>query len=305
MQTYVFQRLLQVLLVLFGVSTMMFSLLRLSGDPVTLFISDNATAEELERLRESLGFNDPIVVQYVRFVGDLLTGDFGLSFRAKIPARDLVLQRLPATLQLAAAALLVGTALAIPAGILAAVRRGTVLDTLVTGLLSIGQSVPIFLVGFILILLLAVRLNVLPTSGRGEFRHLVLPSLTLGLFFMARIARVTRSSVLEVISQEFVVTARSKGLAERVILVVHILRNAALPIVTIMGHLLATVISGAIVTEAVFAWPGIGSLMVDAVRVRDFPVVQACVFILAIFVALSNLITDITYAILDPRVRLQ
>lgn len=305
MGTYLVQRLLQVVLVLFGVSTMMFVLLRLSGDPVTLFISDIPDAAEVARLRQSLGFNDPLPVQYGRFVRDLATGNFGRSFRAKVPARDLVLQRLPATLELTAAALLIGTLLAVPAGVLAAVRRGSLFDTLLTILLALGQSVPIFLVGFLLILLFAVNWHLFPTSGRGEWRHLVLPSLTLGLFFVARIARVTRSSVLEVLSQEYVTTARAKGLDEARVLTVHVLRNAALPVVTVIGHLLATVVSGAIVTEAVFAWPGIGRLMVEAVQARDYPVVQASVFVVAIMVALSNLATDIAYAVLDPRIRLR
>lgn len=305
MGTYLVQRLLQVVLVLFGVSTMMFVLLRLSGDPVTLFISDIPDAAEVARLRQSLGFNDPLPVQYGRFMRDLATGNFGRSFRAKVPARDLVLQRLPATLELTAVALLIGTLLAVPAGVLAAVRRGSLFDTLLTILLALGQSVPIFLVGFLLILLFAVNWHLFPTSGRGEWRHLILPSLTLGLFFVARIARVTRSSVLEVLSQEYVITARAKGLAEPRVLTVHVLRNAALPVVTVIGHLLATVVSGAIVTEAVFAWPGIGRLMVEAVQARDYPVVQASVFVVAIMVALSNLATDIAYAVLDPRIRLR
>lgn len=305
MKNYIIQRLFQVVLVLFGVSTLMFTLLRLSGDPVTLFISENPNIEELTRLRESLGFNDPILMQYGRFIHDLATGDFGESFRAKVPARDLVLQRLPATLELTFTALLLGMLFAVPAGVFAAVRKGTIFDELLTGILSIGQSVPIFLLGFLLILLLAVQWGLLPTSGRGGVRHLILPSLTLGLFFMSRIARVTRSSVLEVIKKEYVVIARSKGLSERVILGVHVLRNAALPVVTVMGHLLATIISGAIVTEAVFAWPGIGRLMVESVQARDYPVVQACVFIVAVFVALANLATDIIYSFLDPRIRLQ
>lgn len=305
MQAYIARRLIQVIFVLFGVSTMMFVLLRLSGDPTALFISDVGSAEEIARVRESMGFNDPMYVQYGRFIGDIATGDFGQSFRAKTPAMDLVLQRLPATLELAIVSLIVGILLAIPSGVLAAVYRGTIYDTALTIFLALGQAVPIFLLAFLLIYFFAVRWGIFPTSGRGELQNLVLPGLTIGLFFTARIARITRSSVLEVLNEGYVMTARAKGLSNWIVLSRHVLRNAGLPILTVIGHLFAIVISGAIVTETVFAWPGIGRLMVESVRARDFPVVQASVFVVAVLVAFLNLATDVAYTFLDPRVRLR
>jgi peptide/nickel transport system permease protein len=305
MLTYVLRRVLQMFLVLFGVSTLIFVLLRMSGDPVTLFVTDVADTAALEQVREQMGFNDPLPVQYARFLGDVVRGDFGDSFRSRRPAMGLALQRVPATLELTLAGILFGTLLAVPAGIVAAVRRGTRVDLGITGLLSLGQSVPIFVVGFLLILLVAVPVQQIPTSGRGELRHLLLPALTLGLFFMARIARITRTSVLEVLELDFANTARAKGASEFRVVTVHVLRNAAASIVTVIAYLLATVISGAIVTEAVFAWPGLGSLMVDGVRARDFPVVQASVFVVALMVVVANLVADVLIAVIDPRIRLE
>ena len=305
MTGYVVRRLLQVALVVLGVSTFMFFILRLSGDPALLFVSDAPSTEEIARVREQLGFNDPLPIQYARYLGAAATGDFGRSLKGNAPAMELVLQRLPATLELTAVAIVAGALLAIPAGVLSAFKPGSLYDTLVTTLASLGQSLPPFLIGILLILLFAVELRVLPTSGRGEWQQVVLPGVTLGLFFIGRLARVTRSSVLDVLSREYVTTARAKGLTERTVVVRHVLRNASLAIMTVLGYLVATVLSGAIVTETVFAWPGIGTLLVQAVQVRDFPIVQASVFVIALFVALANLATDLAYAYLDPRIRLR
>lgn len=304
MLAYILRRLLQTVFVLFGVSTLLFVLLRTSGDPVTLFISDVPDAQTLDKLRESLGFNEPLLIQYGRFIWDVLHGDFGTSFLNRSSAMEVALSRLPATLELTFASLIIGSLVAIPAGIYAAVRRGTWTDVLITGILSVGQAVPIFVVGMLLILLVAVPLDSIPTSGRSGIASLILPSVTIGVFFAARIARITRTSVIEFLGQDFANTARAKGASESRVVIIHVLRNAATTIVTVVGYLFATVMSGAIVTEAVFSWPGLGNLMIQAVRERDYPVVQASVFVVAIFVVTVNMVADLTIAALDPRIRL-
>ena len=305
MLAYTVRRLIQGVFVLFGVSTLMFVLLRMSGDPVTLFISDVPDAETLDKLRESLGFNDPLLIQYGRFIWDVLHGDFGTSFLNRSSAMGVALSRLPATLELTFASIIIGSLVAIPAGTYAAVKRGSRSDVLITGILSVGQAVPIFVVGMVLILVVAVPLESIPSSGRSGFASLILPSATIGIFFASRIARITRTSVLEFLGQDFANTARSKGAGESRVVLVHVLRNAATTIVTVVGYLFATVMSGAIVTEAVFGWPGLGNLLIQSVRERDFPVVQASVFVVAIFVIAVNLVADLTIAALDPRIRVK
>jgi len=305
MKVYLIRRLLQSILVLFGVSLVVFLILHLTGDPTLLLLPPDATAEEIHRFREAMGFNDPVLVQYLRFFRGAVQGNFGDSLRHGEPAFALVVERLPATLELTAAALLVALCLALPAGIISAVRRNTPLDYATTVVALLGQSMPTFWLGIMLILIFSVQLSLLPSSGRGDLEHLVLPAITLGLFTTARITRLTRSGMLEVLGQDFIRTARAKGVSERPVIWKHALKNASIPIVTIVGIELGTLLGGAVITETIFAWPGVGRLSVQAIFNRDYPVVQAAVFVLASTFVVVNLIVDIAYTYLDPRIRLR
>jgi len=305
MKTFLIRRLLQSLLVLLGVSLVVFLILHLTGDPTLLLLPPDATAEEIQRFRQAMGFNDPVLVQYVRFLRGAVQGNFGTSLRHGEPAFRLVAERLPATLELAGAALLVALSLAIPAGIVSAVRRNTPLDYATTVMALLGQSMPTFWLGIMLILIFSVRLNLLPSFGRGDLAHLVLPAITLGLFTTARIMRLTRSGMLEVLGQDYIRMARAKGMGEWPVIWKHALKNAAIPIVTIVGIELGTLLGGAVITETIFAWPGVGRLSVQAIFNRDYPVVQAAVFLLASTFVLVNLFVDIVYTYLDPRIRLR
>ena len=305
MKTYLARRLAQSLLVLLGVSFVVFFILHLTGDPALVLLPPDSSAEDVQRFRESMGFNDPFIVQYGRFLAGALRGNFGQSIRHGEPAFDLVMERMPATLELAAAALVIALALAIPAGILSAVRRNTLLDYVSTVVALLGQSMPTFWLGIMLILFFSVRINVLPSSGRGGFEHLILPAITLGLFTTARITRLTRSGMLEVLNQDYIRTARAKGVGGPPVIWKHALKNAAVPIVTIVGIELGTLLGGSVITETIFAWPGVGRLSVQAIYNRDYPVVQAAVFLLATTFVLVNLIVDVIYTYLDPRIRLR
>ena len=305
MKVYLIRRLLQSILVLFGVSLVVFLILHLTGDPTLLLLPPDATAEEIHRFREAMGFNDPVLVQYLRFFRGAVQGNFGDSLRHGEPAFALVVERLPATLELTAAALLVALCLALPAGIISAVRRNTPLDYATTVVALLGQSMPTFWLGIMLILIFSVQLSLLPSSGRGDLEHLVLPAFTLGLFTTARITRLTRSGMLEVLGQDYIRTARAKGVSERPVIWKHALKNASIPIVTIVGIELGTLLGGAVITETIFAWPGVGRLSVQAIFNRDYPVVQAAVFVLASTFVVVNLIVDIAYTYLDPRIRLR
>ena len=305
MRTYLLGRLLQSLLVLLGVSFVVFLILHLTGDPTLLLLPPDTSAEEIRRFREAMGFNDPVLIQYARFLRGAVRGDFGVSLRHGEPAFVLVVERLPATFELAGAALLVALSLAIPAGIISAVRRNTVLDYTTTVIALLGQSMPTFWLGIMLILFFSVQFNLLPSSGRGGLEHLLLPAITLGLFTTARITRLTRSGMLEVLGQDYIRTARAKGVSERPVIWKHALKNASIPIVTIVGIELGTLLGGAVITETIFAWPGVGRLSVQAIFNRDYPVVQAAVFLLASTFVLVNLLVDVVYTYLDPRIRLR
>src|SRR5436309_2878607 len=247
---------------------------------------------------------DPLYVQYARFLGGARQGNFGESIRHGEPAFGLVVERMPATFQLAGAALFIALSLAIPAGILSAVRRNTILDYVSTVVALLGQSMPTFWLGIMLILLFSVQLNLLPSSGRGSFEHLILPAITLGLFTTARITRLTRSVMLEVLNQDYIRTARAKGVSDPPVVWKHALKNAAIPIGTYVGSELGTLLGGSVITETIFAWPGVGRLSVQAIYNRDYPVVQAAVFLLASTFVLVNLFVDVVYTYLDPRIRL-
>jgi peptide/nickel transport system permease protein len=305
MRTFLFRRLLQSLVVLFGVSFVVFAILHLTGDPALVLLPPDASPEDVRRFREVMGFNDPFFVQYGRFLKGALQGDFGQSVRHGEPAFGLVVERMPATLELAGAALVLALCLAIPAGIVSAVRRNTALDYLATVVALFGQSLPTFWLGIMLILLFSVQFHLLPSSGRGTLEHLILPAVTLGLFTTARITRLTRSGMLEVLNQDYIRTARAKGVSDQPVVWKHALKNAAIPIVTIVGIELGTLLGGSVITETIFAWPGVGRLSVQAIANRDYPVVQAAVFLLASTFVLVNLMVDVVYTYLDPRIRLR
>ena len=303
MRAWILSRLGQTLLVVFLSLTAVFFLVRLSGDPVLLFLPMDIQAKDVNEIRQRLGFNDPLAVQYGRFVAGAARGDFGESLRYKRDALGLVLERLPATLELAGAALALTFLVAIPVGVLSAVRRGTLVDFLGMGATVLGQAVPGFWLGLMLIYLFSVRLGWLPTGGTGSARHFVMPVLVLAAFYAARIARLTRSSVLDILGEEYVLTARAKGLAETVVIAKHALKNAAIPVVTLAGLETAQLLGGAVITETIFAWPGVGRLTVQALLNRDFPVVLAAVFAISVTYSLVNLGVDLLYGWLDPRTR--
>ena len=305
MRVYLGRRLAQSLLVLLGVSFVVFFILYLTGDPALVLLPPDATADDVRQFRQAMGFNDPFLVQYGRFLGGALRGDFGQSIRHGEPAFSLVVERMPATFELAAAALLIALVIAIPAGIVSAVRRNTIVDYVATVVALLGQSMPTFWLGIMLILFFSVQFNVLPSSGRGGLSHLVLPAITLGLFTTARITRLTRSGMLEVLNQDYIRTARAKGVGGSPIVWKHAFKNAAVPIVTIVGIELGTLLGGSVITETIFAWPGVGRLSVQAIYNRDYPVVQAAVFLLATTFVLVNLVVDVLYTYLDPRIRLR
>lgn len=263
-----------------------------------------ASAEQVEDFRESYGFNDPFLVQYGRFLSSAIQGDFGRSLRYNQPAMELVIERLPATLQLSFTSVFLAVLLALPLGIIAAVNRNRAPDYAASCLSVIGQSMPNYWLGFMLVYVFAVKLGWLPTSGGPGLRYVILPAVTIAFAIMALISRMTRSSMLQVLHQDYVRTARAKGQSENKVIVVHALRNALLPIVTIVGLQFGYILGGAVVIETIFAWPGLGLLTIQAIYSRDYPVVQASVLFLTVSFVLINLLVDVSYQFLDPRVRL-
>jgi len=302
-RAYVLSRIGQTALVVFLALTAVFFLVRLGGDPVLLFLPMDIQAKDVDEFRQRLGFNDPLAVQYGRFVARAVRGDFGESLRYRRPALGLVLERLPATLSLAAAALALTACISIPAGVVAAVRRGSLWDYVGTTGAVLGQAIPGFWLGLMLIYLFSVRLGWLPTGGTGGIVHFVMPCLVLASFYAARMARLTRSSVLETLREEYVLTARAKGLAEGLVIGKHTLKNSAIPIVTLAGLETGQLLGGAVITETIFAWPGLGRLTVQALLNRDFPVVLASVFVISVTYTLVNFGVDLLYGWLDPRTR--
>jgi peptide/nickel transport system permease protein len=299
---FLVQRSIRSLITLWIVVTAVFVVLRMSGDPAMTMLGPDASEEAIAAFRTSYGLNDSILDQYLSYLRNLATGDFGDSMQYRRPVMELFLDRLPATLELAAASVLIALVLGIPAGILAAVKRNTLWDRATMFGAFVGQSSPNFFIGILLILILSLQLQWLPSSGRGDVQQLVMPAITLATGLLAGLARMTRSSMLEVLHADYVRTARAKGLSSQVVLTGHVLRNASLPIVTMLGLWVSGVIGGAAITETVFAWPGVGRLIVDAVSRRDFPIVQTLVLLVAATVILANLAVDLLYAILDPRI---
>jgi ABC-type dipeptide/oligopeptide/nickel transport system permease component len=302
MGRYILKRLWHTVYVAVGISIISFFFIHLSGDPVMLMLPPDASHAEVEALREQLGFNDPLPVQYWRFASHAVRGDLGTSLYHRVPAIDLIFERLPASLELAGAAMLIALVVSIPLGIVSAVKRGSFWD--VSSMLGalFGLSMPHFWLGIMMILLFSVHLGWLPTSGRGTLAHLIMPSLALGLSLMAMFARLTRSVMLEVLSQDYVRTARAKGLREQWVIGKHALKNALIPLVTVAGMQFGFLIGGTVIIETVFAWPGVGRLVVQAIFSRDYPLVQAAVLVLAVLFVLINLITDLVYLYLDPQI---
>jgi peptide/nickel transport system permease protein len=303
MRQFILRRIVRAVIALWGVVTIVFFTLRLSGDPVALLLPAEAPQSEIIRLRKALGLEEPLPVQYVYYLRDLSQGNLGTSIRMRLPAMEVALERLPATLELAVVSFVLAVVIAVPAGLISASRRNSLWDNLAMTLALFGQSAPTFYIGISLILIFGLNLGLFPISGRGTWLHVVLPSITLGAFSMASIARLTRSAVLETMRQDFIRTARAKGLNEASVLVRHNFKNAAIPIVTIMGLQFGTLLGGAVVTEQVFAWPGIGRLAIEAIRSRDYPIVQSAVLIVASMFVLVNFLVDLAYGWLDPRIR--
>jgi ABC-type dipeptide/oligopeptide/nickel transport system permease component len=302
MLPYLLKRLWHTVFVVIGISMISFFFIHLSGDPVMLMLPADASHQEIETLREQLGFNDPIPKQYLRFAWQAVRGDFGKSLYYKVPAMELILERLPASLELAMAAMLIALLVAVPIGIISAVHRGSLLDMgSMLGALF-GLSMPHFWLGIMLVLLFSVHLGWLPTSGRGTLAHLVMPSLALGMSLMAMFARLTRSVMLEVLSLDYIRTARSKGLREPLVVYKHALKNALIPIVTVAGMQFGFLLGGTVIIETVFAWPGVGRLVVQAIFNRDYPLVQATVLVLSVIFVAVNFLVDMLYMYLDPQI---
>jgi ABC-type dipeptide/oligopeptide/nickel transport system permease component len=305
MTTYIVQRLLHAIPVLIGISIFSFLLIHLiPGDPVQIFAGDKPlTPERAQELRHAYGLDRPLVVQYLDYAGNVLHGNLGTALRSQRPVLDSILESLPSTIQLTLVALLIATLVGVSLGILAAISHGSWLDTLVMAIAMLGISTPVFYSSLLLILLFSFTLAWLPATGQGGIERLIMPALALGLSSAAVLARLVRSSMLEVLNQEYVTTARAKGLAPQLVVVRHALKNALIPAVTMLGLQLGALLGGAVVIETIFSRPGIGRLAVDAILNRDFPVVQGTVLVAASIYVLVNLAVDISYAVIDPRIR--
>ena len=303
MSRYILRSLIQLFLVTWAVATTAFLLVFMSGDPVMLMVPMTATRDEVEALRDALGLNQPLWVQYSRYMVRAVQGDFGVSIKAGQPALNLVMERIPATLELGLAGMILASVVGIGVGVLSALKRDSWIDAAGRVLALGSQAMPIFWLGLLLIIIFAVKLRVLPPFGRGGLKELILPAITMATYNIPLILRLTRSTFFDVLYQDYIRTARAKGLPERVVVFVHILRNAAIPLVTVLGMNFGRILGGAIVTETVFAWPGVGSLSIDAIFTADYPVIMAATIILVVSVVVVNFLTDLTYAVLDPRIR--
>jgi peptide/nickel transport system permease protein len=303
MTVFILTRLLQGAFVLLGVTLFSFLLVHLAGDPVAGLVQPDWTREQVESLRQRLGYDRPLWVQYADFLSGAVGGDLGSSYRQFRPVFDLLVERLPATLELTGVAFGLAVLIGIPAGVLAAVRRDTWMDQGVMFFALIGQAMPTFWLGIMLILIFSVELRWFPTSGRSGFSNLILPAITLATYSIARNARLVRSSLLDILNQDYIRTAAAKGLGLRVVVWKHALRNAFIPVLTVMALDFGSLLSGAVITETVFAWPGIGRLVVNAVASRDLPLIQGAVLLIGSMFVLLNLLVDLSYGLLDPRIR--
>jgi len=303
MKSYILHRLFQAVIVILGISLITFSLLHLFRDPVLILLPPEATKEDVELLRREMGLDQPLVLQYFKFLSGMVRGDFGKSFVAQKPALSLVLERMPMTLWLAASGLLLAIIISIPLGVLAAIRRNRIQDHSASVLAVLGQAMPLFWLDIMLIIIFAVKLRLLPASGAGSFQHIILPASGIAVSLLPILMRLTRSRMIEILSQDYIRTARAKGLGERAVLFRHALRNALIPVITVLGFQFGMLLGGAVITETIFAWPGVASLVVESIFNSDFPVVQAAVAVFALLIVFANLITDITVAWLDPKTR--
>jgi len=304
MPKYVLTRLGEALIAIWGLLTLVFVAARLTGDPAVLMLPIGATDADLDEFRHALGLDLPLWEQYVGFLSDAVRGNFGESLLHQRPAMDVVLERFPATIQLSLVALVMGMVIGVIAGFVAALKRGTFLELVAMTTALLGQATPIFWLGIILILVFAVQLGWLPAGGRGTFAHLVLPAITLATFTSASIARLLRSSMIEILKEDYIRTAWAKGLVSRLVFMRHVARNAMIPVVTMLGILAGELFSGAVVTETIFSWPGVGRVILLAIESKDFPVVQAGVAVISAIFILINLLVDLTYGLLDPRIRI-
>jgi ABC-type dipeptide/oligopeptide/nickel transport system permease component len=304
MRAYVLRQLVQLAVVVVGISVLSFAILHVLGDPVLLLLPQNAGQEEFERYRKLLGLDQPVPVQYWKFASKAVHGDFGKSWYADTPAFRLVLERMPPTIYLTLAGLGVALAIALPLGILAALRRHSFVDTACTVVAVGGQAMPIFWLGIMLIIIFAVHLKVLPASGYGTWQHFLMPAFTLGAFLAPITMRLVRSGVIEIMNMDYIRTARAKGFAEGKVVVKHAFRNACIPVITVLGLQFGQLLGGAIVTETVFAWPGVATLTVDSIRNQDFPVVQCAVVLLALIIVSVNFVVDMIVGLIDPRIRM-
>jgi len=303
MGRYFLSKLIQSLVLLFGVLFLVFMMVRVTGDPAALMLSREASPEQLEALREEMGFNDPALVQFKRFMSGAILGDFGNSLHFKTPALPLVLERLPATVQLASVGLLMAIIIGIPIGLVGGFTPGSVVDSVGRFVALIGQSVPNFWLGLMMIIFFGVRLGWFPTFGRDSWNSVVMPAFVLGLPVMGQLVRLTRSAVLEIRGEDFIRTAHSKGLEPRTIYLKHVLRNVSIPLVSVIGVQFGYMLGGSIYIEAIFSWPGMGGLLEQSIGWRDFPLIQAIAVFTSLIVLLLNLLTDLAYSIIDPRIR--
>ncbi|ALN71232.1 ABC transporter permease [Aureimonas sp. AU20] len=304
MLSYAVQRFLQAIVAIFGVLTIVFVVMHLSGDPTLLLVPQDASAEMIAELRRQLGFDRPISVQYLDYLAGLFRLDFGLSVVQRVPALDIVLSRLPYTIQLAAGALLIAVGVGIPAGIVMATRRGTAVERLLTAIVVTGQSVPTFLSGILLIFVFGVTLRWLPTSGSGEWSAMIMPSIALGALSMSTFARMTRISIVDELSKDYVRAGRARGLSLAQVVARHVLRNASIPVITIAALEIGNLLAGAVIVETVFAWPGIGQLAIQSIQSRDFLVVQVIVLLISFVYVMTSVLADFVYVLVDPRIRL-
>ena len=306
MRSFLLRRLLLTFPVLLGVVTLVFSFIHLvPGDPVQIMLGEGAQAADVEQLRHRLGLDQPVLIQYGRYLKDVVRGDLGISFRFGESVTNIIFSRYPATLQLAMLSLFFGALLAVPTGVLAATRPGSWIDRILTSATLLGISLPNFVSGPLAIILFSIVLGWLPVSGRSGPAHFVLPAVTLGASLSAILTRMVRAGMIEELQEDYVKTARAKGLSETQVLLKHALKNSLIPVVTVMGLQFGTLLAGAIITETIFAWPGIGRLTVQAINSRDYPLVQGCLLVIACTYVTVNLLTDLAYGFLDPRIKYQ
>jgi len=306
MHKYILRRVLLLLPVMLGVSFVVFTIMFFTpGDPAKIMLGERAPAEEVALLRTEMGLDDPFIVQFFNFVKNALRGDLGRSLVTKQAVAKEIWARVPATLQLSAAAVLIAVLMGIPIGIISATKQYSAFDMIAMVIALLGVSMPNFWQGMMMILLFSITFRILPSGGYGTFAHLIMPALTIGTSAAAVITRMTRSSMLEVVRQDYIRTARAKGLSERVVINRHALKNALIPIVTVIGLQFGALLGGAVLTESIFSWPGVGRFMVDAIRTKDFPSVQGGVLMLALAFSVVNLVVDILYAFIDPRIKAQ